>query len=599
MAIQWTGLFANTGYSSANNKTQDDAVTGMQDTLYVTGPGYGAYEAVVKLYNSTGALVATVNVSGGGGAFSAPPPARFVDNGTTYSYSLEVVRGYIPTEDADGITIRLVGGASKRYPSLMTSTPSGDVAVAGAIHAPVGISSFLPGQTAGVPDTASLTVSAGVSQRVALPTGTAFRFDWSGYGPFAFRFGSSSVVAVATDFPGSVGLPQYFHAPGGATHIAVYGDGGGTLKVTGGTAGTSPTPTQESLSFSLDTLIANSNDVSFLGDSITEGKGQGGTTISKGSWVYRAIDKIKTIKGGKYSPISYGTALPPNLRDNDINRDTRWNSTAGWILFYAGFAGNLSNGDTQGACFRNATTTNPLTLTPGVICDSFEVYLGDYPGNGQLTFQGSGGPLVAVDANKVAGWSKVKVPCAYSLSTNTLTIIRTGGGGVNVLAVRAIDSQRKSVAFHNLGIGYSRAYGDWYTTTTFDDYTKICTSPGMDLLRPSAAIIALGTNDAILGTTTANYILAITNLVNLIKSSAGDNIAFASPPPPSDATQRGRIEGYMAALQTTFPDIPLIDFYNGVFGGTYQASKMTDAWHPNSTGSDEMAQFFATWLTSR
>lgn len=135
MAIQWTGLFANTGYSSANNKTQDDAVTGMQDTLYVTGPGYGAYEAVVKLYNSTGALVATVNVSGGGGAFSAPPPVRFVDNGTVYSYSLEVVRGFIPTEDADGIVIRLVGGASKRYPSMAASTPSGDVAVAGAITA--------------------------------------------------------------------------------------------------------------------------------------------------------------------------------------------------------------------------------------------------------------------------------------------------------------------------------------------------------------------------------------------------------------------------------------------------------------------------------
>lgn len=159
MAIQWAGLFANTGYSSANNKTQDDAVTGMQDTLYVTGPGYGAYEAVVKLYNSTGALVATVNVSGGGGAFSAPPPVRFVDNGTVYSYSLEVVRGYIPTEDADGIVIRLVGGASKRYPSPMTSTPSGDVAVAGAIYSD-GLS---PGSVGGTLPTRGLLAAIGTS----------------------------------------------------------------------------------------------------------------------------------------------------------------------------------------------------------------------------------------------------------------------------------------------------------------------------------------------------------------------------------------------------------------------------------------------------
>ena len=83
-----------------------------------------------------------VNVSGGGGAFSAPPPVRFVDNGTVYSYSLEVVRGYIPTEDADGIVIRLVGGASKRYPSPMTITPSGDAAVAALL---VAVTSFFHG----------------------------------------------------------------------------------------------------------------------------------------------------------------------------------------------------------------------------------------------------------------------------------------------------------------------------------------------------------------------------------------------------------------------------------------------------------------------
>ena len=110
--------------------------------------------------------------------------------------------------------------------SLRTASP---------IVAPNSISSFLPGQTEGVPDTASLTVVAGVgTNRVALPTGTVFRLDWKGFGPFAFRFGSVSAVAVDTDFPGTVGLPQYFEKPSGATHIAVYGIGGGTLVVSGG-----------------------------------------------------------------------------------------------------------------------------------------------------------------------------------------------------------------------------------------------------------------------------------------------------------------------------------------------------------------------------
>lgn len=102
------------------------------------------------------------------------------------------------------------------------------------IAAPNSLSSFLPGQTAGVPNTALLMISAGVSQRVALPAGTAYKFDFAGYGPFALRFGDSNVVAVATDFTGVVGQPSFWRQPVGATHVAIYGIGGGSLVVSGG-----------------------------------------------------------------------------------------------------------------------------------------------------------------------------------------------------------------------------------------------------------------------------------------------------------------------------------------------------------------------------
>ena len=76
--IEWTGLYANTPYSSANQKTQDDAVIGMQDTIYVTGPGYGGYSANVRIHNESGTVVALIPVSGGGGALSAPAPVRIL-----------------------------------------------------------------------------------------------------------------------------------------------------------------------------------------------------------------------------------------------------------------------------------------------------------------------------------------------------------------------------------------------------------------------------------------------------------------------------------------------------------------------------------------
>lgn len=113
--------------------------------------------------------------------------------------------------------------------------PDGSISMSGPVVAPNSISSFLPGQTAGVPDTAALTVNAGISQRVALPAGDAFKIDFSGFGPFALRFGNSSVAAVATDFPGIVGQPLFYRKPVGATHLAVYGIGAGSLVVSGGT----------------------------------------------------------------------------------------------------------------------------------------------------------------------------------------------------------------------------------------------------------------------------------------------------------------------------------------------------------------------------
>lgn len=134
--IEWKGIFANTPYSSANNKTQDDAVVGMQDTIYVTGPGYGGYSANVRVHNESGAVVALIPVSGGGGALSAPAPVRILDDSTTYSYSLEVVRGAIPSNDADKIIIRIVGGASKRYPGQGPTLPDGSTSFAGLVRAP-------------------------------------------------------------------------------------------------------------------------------------------------------------------------------------------------------------------------------------------------------------------------------------------------------------------------------------------------------------------------------------------------------------------------------------------------------------------------------
>lgn len=128
--IEWKGLFANTPYSPANNKTQDDAVIGMQDTIYVTGPGYGYYKAIARVHNASGAIVAEIPFSSCGGPLSAPAPVRILDDGTTYSYSLQVVEGAIPADDATKVVICIVGGAAKRFPGAgVNPSPDGSTLV--------------------------------------------------------------------------------------------------------------------------------------------------------------------------------------------------------------------------------------------------------------------------------------------------------------------------------------------------------------------------------------------------------------------------------------------------------------------------------------
>lgn len=111
--------------------------------------------------------------------------------------------------------------------------------VADSFQATDGAQDFFPSYAAGVPAVASLQILANQSQRVALPSGcTAYRLTFRGYGPFAYRLGSSDVVAVATDAPGLIDPTIVVPAVPGATHIAVYGvDGGvGSLVVEGGSA---------------------------------------------------------------------------------------------------------------------------------------------------------------------------------------------------------------------------------------------------------------------------------------------------------------------------------------------------------------------------
>lgn len=94
---------------------------------------------------------------------------------------------------------------------------------------------FIPTYINGSPSVSSLQISAGMTQRIALPSGNTIRLTWDGFGPFAYKQGNSLVVANANDSPGRV--DNQFIVPVIGTHIAVYGIGSGQVTVEGGYGG--------------------------------------------------------------------------------------------------------------------------------------------------------------------------------------------------------------------------------------------------------------------------------------------------------------------------------------------------------------------------
>ena len=94
---------------------------------------------------------------------------------------------------------------------------------------------FIPAYVNSSPSVSSLQISAGMSQRIALPSGSTIRLTWDGFGPFAYKQGTSSVVANANDSPGRV--DNQFIVPVIGTHIAVYGIGSGAVTIEGGYGG--------------------------------------------------------------------------------------------------------------------------------------------------------------------------------------------------------------------------------------------------------------------------------------------------------------------------------------------------------------------------
>lgn len=186
-----------------------------------------------------------------------PGKLRFTNQGgvvfgDTAANNTILPEGWIAVNtDSDTISIHdgntLGGIVLTKMPATVDSSGnvqfSGKI-VAGSFQSVNGANDFIATYSAGIPAVSTLQILGSQSQRVALPTGSsAYRLTFRGFGPFAYRLGDSSVVAVSTDSPGLIDPTIIIPSIPSATHIAVYGvnggagqliiEGGSTLPATG------------------------------------------------------------------------------------------------------------------------------------------------------------------------------------------------------------------------------------------------------------------------------------------------------------------------------------------------------------------------------
>ena len=304
-----------------------------------------------------------------------------------------------------------------------------------------------------------------------------------------------------------------------------------------------------------------------IGDSTTAGYGAG--TLTTDYTLYSYPQRLVALLNAHGIPAAMGMAVLVN-----DTTDTRWTIGAGWGQYAADFgfvraiggfspAGNLVFAPTGGASY-----------------DKFDIYYLGGGGLGTLTATATGGtPVVQATGGGPGVISKFTATTGAAGAGKAVTISATGT--VYIVAVETWLSTTNRVRVGNVGMPGA-------TTTDWADSTEYGPVSAVIAGLPDLSFISLGINDA--GASTLPVTLQ-TNLSTLITASkrSGDVVIITMPPSQTGlyATFEPQYQSVFTALSHTY-STPIVDIWNR-FGGTYQASFMHDALHPNTSGYSDWA----------
>lgn len=308
------------------------------------------------------------------------------------------------------------------------------------------------------------------------------------------------------------------------------------------------------------------------------------TTIGYQATVAQSYPSKLVAALADYIPAAKGLAIPVT----DAS-DPRW-ETASWVMVTS-----FGWGDGR-AYVADNNTKGTLAFTPGIECDTFDVYLFGSGGYGTVSVNIDGGAATTLNTATLAGTpGKVTVTAAPG-SSHVVNITNTSAAApVAVLGVDAYLSTTPKVRVGNAGKSGS-------TTAQWGDAQGVTSGSGSSACirayAPDLTLVMLGINDSIAGVTEATWTANITKTINAGKAS-GSVILMSTVPSGPSVTTAGQIAYRNASLALAKTlGVGYIDVYArfGSYATAQPFGFYADETHPNAVGYSDMAHGIAAAL---
>jgi lysophospholipase L1-like esterase len=309
-----------------------------------------------------------------------------------------------------------------------------------------------------------------------------------------------------------------------------------------------------------------------VGDSTTWGVLSGAANPPAAS--YPAV--LTNLLNSYVAPAVGGLVIPPsNLSGTD--NDSRW-------VFGTGWAKNSNAWGTGAAIKGSLGATGSLTFTPGINCDTFEIYYLAVAGQGTVNISVDGGAATPINTNASSACRKITVTAAAG-SAHVLTFSTVTVNDVFIAGVDAYLSTSKTIRVGNAGVPSS-------TTAGWDQDGGYGGAACIKGYAPDLTIISLGINDASASVTEATW---QANMQTIITAAlASGDVILASPVPSNSTGGNPALEATYQGASLAFAQSNSIGYFDlfsrfGSWATMNGLGMMGDNLHPNGLGYADFA----------